>query len=478
MTRPGEEFGEFLTDRYVWFSNQVLELVRKQVPEARAVMYAYSVYRFPPRKVRVDKALMLGYVPKIFTPLEELESYYRAWHEAGARSGFLRPNDMHIDVGLPMGFDRRMFEGFKMAVKYGIFGVDYDSIHNYWPTSGIGNYILARGIYDPDKPFEYWENEYCSFFGGASEEIKEYFRYWRNEIWKKRLMPDRETILKHGRYGNFRRGMAWRLEHYYREQDFDRTDHLLQKALKHQLTPAERSRVETLQLANQHGRLMFRAIKAKNARPGNIGNLRKAAIALREFRIKNRHRLDYDWEKLFYLEQAMSDCCGMKAIGAFGKLIPVAAFNDRWYFQLDPKNAGLKEKWEHYPYSRIRATWDMLGTSSNWEVQPAPKELAALLKNYDGIAWYAQKIAVPANFKGRKLYVWFGAVDESCQVFVNGVKAGERIFSKAEDWKTPFKIRIDHLIDWQNPNPVITVRVEDTQGAGGIWQPVWLVTDD
>ena len=148
------------------------------------------------------------------------------------------------------------------------FGTDYDSLHNYWPSSGIGNYILARGITDPDKSFEYWENEYCNTFGPAANEIKKYFAYWRNEVWKKRLMPDRETILKKGRYGNFRRGLMWNFQNYYNKADFDKTDAILKAALNKKLTSAELRRVETLVLANQHARLMYRAMKEKKCPSG------------------------------------------------------------------------------------------------------------------------------------------------------------------------------------------------------------------
>ena len=53
--KKGEEFGKVMTDRYIWFANQVQRLARKKVPDTQAVMYAYSVYRFPPRKIKVDK---------------------------------------------------------------------------------------------------------------------------------------------------------------------------------------------------------------------------------------------------------------------------------------------------------------------------------------------------------------------------------------------------------------------------------------
>ena len=67
-------------------------------------------------------------------------------------------------------------------------------------------------------------------------------------------------------------------------------------------------------------------------------------------------------------------------------------------------------------------------------------------------------------------------MDESCTVFVNGKLAGEHLFKEKSDWKTPFEIRIDPCVDWDKRQQVVTVRVLDTGGNGGIWCPVWLVS--
>ena len=115
---------------------------------------------------------------------KDLDAYYQSWVKAGAKNLFLRPNDMHIDPGLPMGFEKKMFDNFQICMKYGAFGTDYDAIHNFWPVSGIANYIIARAIAEPDKSFYYWENEYCSTYGPAATEVKKYYHYWRKNIFE------------------------------------------------------------------------------------------------------------------------------------------------------------------------------------------------------------------------------------------------------------------------------------------------------
>ena len=67
-------------------------------------------------------------------------------------------------------------------------------------------------------------------------------------------------------------------------------------------------------------------------------------------------------------------------------------------------------------------------------------------------------------------------LDYSGWIYVNGQLAGQHIFAKADDWKTPFEIQIDPLIDWKKTEQLVTVRVEDKAGVGGIWRPVWIVS--
>ena len=64
---------------------------------------------------------------------------------------------------------------------------------------------------------------------------------------------------------------------------------------------------------------------------------------------------------------------------------------------------------------------------------------------------------------------------EAGKVFVNGKQVYKREFKHEDDWRAPFIVPITEFIDWNRKNQIVTVRVEDNDGAGGIWQPVFLV---
>lgn len=468
-TRKGERFDKNLTDRYVWFANQVQRLAKKQVPNAQASMYAYGVYRLPPRKVKLDDGVILGFVPSLH---DDIEPYYKGWIAAGAAEMYVRPNHLHNSIGVPKGFEKNMFDHLQIAIKYGIFGADYDAIKNYWPISGFATYIICRAIAEPGKSFAYWENEYCSAYGGAAApEVKKYLEYWRENVWSAKFKEDFTLIGKTKMSGHQSFSKSCK------DVDFDKTDAILKAGLRKKLSPEERKRLDTLVLANQHGRLIMAAMRAYMQEPRDRGKLMKAAETLLNFRKKHQKDLDYDWELLFDHEDRYNDYCGMGLLKKFKGLLLLHKFPVKWLFKLDPKNVGLKAQWQNTPWRKINSTWDYLSINNFWERAKCHSDLRKALKEYDGIGWYATSFKIRNNLKGKKLYLFFGAVDESCWIYINGKKAGKHLFKKPNDWQTPFKIRIDQAIDWRVSIVTVLVRVEDKAGAGGIWKSVWLVAD-
>ncbi|NLZ64111.1 MAG: DUF4838 domain-containing protein [Lentisphaerae bacterium] len=470
---PGKSWDYDLSDRYLYFANQVQKLAAEHDPEVTVCTYAYSVYRFPPRREKADPRLIIGFVPGMFA-FEATDRMYKEWNAAGARQLFLRPNCQHSNTSLPMGFEKLMFDFFQLGVRNGIVGTDYDSIHHFWANTGISDYILARAHCYPDKTFAELEEEYYSAYGPAAADIREYYQYWRNEVWEKRLMPNRETIAERGRYGNFRRGLMWDLHKYYSEQDFELMDRILDRAAAREGLEAQvTARLQRLRLSNQHNLLLYKAITAP------VEKKFTRSRELLTFRLANKDNLNLDWRtQLVSIERSFGDLAGTYAIWNFRDYADFQSMPEKWFFKIDSEDLGLKEKWELTPGGQITSTWEPIKITSGWEQQEGsgmhPK-LLELLKEYDGIGYYGQTVKINPDWKGKEIALLFGAVDESCWVWVNGKAAGERIFKNSDDWKVPFAIRIDHCIDWEAPQQTVVVRVHDRGGQGGIWKPVAVV---
>ena len=147
-----------------------------------------------------------------------------------------------------------------------------------------------------------------------------------------------------------------------------------------------------------------------------------------------------------------------------------------WRFAPDPKDVGVKESW--FARDKDDAAWVMNRTDVEygWEQQGFP--------GYTGLGWYRQKFDLPANLKGKRLYLYFEAVDEEGWIYLNG--DGKTAFEhtcagtglKPEQiWLTPFLFEATGRLRPGQAN-LLAVRVNNTSSMGGIWRPVYVVASE
>ena len=155
--------------------------------------------------------------------------------------------------------------------------------------------------------------------------------------------------------------------------------------------------------------------------------------------------------------------------------------NGPWAFEFDDSNLGLTEDWasagKHFsrnitvPFC-FESKLSGIGDTS-----------------FHPWVWYRRSITVPADWKGRRVVLHFGAVDYRAIVWINGARAGQH-----EGGNVPFQFDITDLL---KPGAnTITVRAEDPPTdryiprgkqywepksasifytrTSGIWQTVWL----
>lgn len=139
------------------------------------------------------------------------------------------------------------------------------------------------------------------------------------------------------------------------------------------------------------------------------------------------------------------------------KSIPLASAG--WKFRPDPLENGHHKGWFKPEFND--AKWKSLQIGF-WEKQG--------YDGYDGMGWYRFRFTMPAKIDCNAVEIHFGAVDESAWVWLNGKYAGQHDVGPA-GWNRPFDLDITNEIKWGGENQ-LTVRVEDTVTAGGIWKPV------
>ena len=485
---PGGGSYVHLTDRYIYLANEVAREVRKHREDAMVAVYAYLTTLHPPRKLKVEPNIIVHLVPYVI-PLDKTiaAELIEGWKAAGATQLAFRPNYhfKYHPMPLPIGVEKEMFDVFQMAYENGCISADYDSLMGSWNLTGMADYILAKSLAEPEQPFEYWEDQYCSAFGDASEDIKAYFRYWRTEIWEGRLKPNILNISEAGRVGNFARGLGWSIhmnyiknykpegvDQYYTESDFDITDEFLQRASQKNLTADEQKRVQELTLVNHHSRLEHAAMYYR----GDEGySYSKQLLAFR-----NAHRTDMkmSWGGIFYVEDVWGDVCNLSLVKHLEKYpLPWIKTPFQWRFKMDEDNVGGRDKWQNLSWGET-VDWKSFRVNVPWSntYESPDVELKKKLKEYDGVGWYTFQLKIPASMREREVILYFGAVDDHCQVFVNGTLVGAHQSLTPENKNEPFEIILNQGINWEADSQTITVRVVDEGGRGGVHKESWLVS--
>jgi hypothetical protein len=153
----------------------------------------------------------------------------------------------------------------------------------------------------------------------------------------------------------------------------------------------------------------------------------------------------------------------------------VVKMGAKWRFKTDPENGGEAQNWASAPTND--ATWSDVSSEqkTGWEAQGFP--------NYTGYAWYQQRFSIPDSIKTNKhLYLYFGAVDNQAEVYINGVKAFDHTIAGTgldfmTIWNEPFAFDARPFLKVDGENTV-AVRVTSAGGVRGIWKPVYLVAND
>jgi hypothetical protein len=161
---------------------------------------------------------------------------------------------------------------------------------------------------------------------------------------------------------------------------------------------------------------------------------------------------------------------------------------------LDVNFAGLwkfrlydNKSWKEPDYND--KDWAQIQVPMTWESQG--------YFNHDGYAWYRKEFSLPKSLESEKLYMVLGKIDDYDEVFLNGKKIGEtsnlehdRFFRSNFNWG--FGIFDNNSGDWtlrriyeipkdliKSGKNIIAVRVNDYEGAGGIYEgPVGIMNEE
>ena len=138
-----------------------------------------------------------------------------------------------------------------------------------------------------------------------------------------------------------------------------------------------------------------------------------------------------------------------------------------WKFMPDKENAGMNGKWFSTGYDD--SAWKTIDAGLRWEDQGYP--------DLDGYAWYRKAVKVPSQWKGKKVWIKFGGVNDAYDLYVNGKKVSSYGASQYSYAGKPSFADVSSFLNYGKEN-MIAIRVNDWGNSGGLWRlPVILTTN-
>jgi len=241
-----------------------------------------------------------------------------------------RPNDMDWEIGIPFGQEQRVFNAYKLAISNKAVGTDFDSMLGFCDgISDMTYYIISKAQVDPQASFETLESEFLSCFGDAKEDISKYYKQWR-DIFNNKIMKE-EQRLNDGllnpyflEWGLLNR-LTIRIDDFYSLTDFDLTDSYLKDALTKNISDQAREYIKRMQIVNEHSRLTFICFMA--GKKGDRNEIISRANELIDFRIKNKDKVDINWNVLFqYQYYHLEDQIGTRYLGFLPSNLSIDVF--------------------------------------------------------------------------------------------------------------------------------------------------------
>jgi hypothetical protein len=454
-----------VTDRYVWFFNQVLDKLRPDDRETKLAFYIYHSYMRPPVRYKPDPRITgalapiaLDRVHGFSNPVAPEKSYakwlYREWgqlmpelYDRGYWSNL-------ADPGFPFLIVHRLRDEIPACHELGVKGWRVETFPNYGPQLP-SQYVAARLMWDHKADVDALLKDFAEkFFGPASGPMGRYVT----------LM---DAALRDSDHCT---GSAWDVPHHYPAPLRKRARALLDKGRKLAAGADVYERrvrmvTETFDMLEAFADMLDARTSCDFvAAQGHLERLDATAERLMAYRPVPMLSAGRFSTYLNYMKRFFRPCTeqGYKRVTGGNKLVAAAA--DEWEFLTDPPRVG--EAIGLWRADVRGGNWQRIKTSSSsWSNQG--------LRYYKGLAWYRQTVDVPAEFRGKRMFLWCGGVDEKAKVWVNGEPVG---ISPGAAF-SPFEVDATDAIRAGAKNTLTIAVVNDVVnelGTGGIVAPVML----
>ena len=448
-----------MTDRYIWFFNQVLQGIEDEFPDKRIGFYAYASYNRPPVKVRPDPRIVPAVAMITLCRLHGMdnpvcpEKRYEEW--ILRQWGQLVPEVYYrgywfnlADPGLPFFMLRRIAREVPLCKELHVAGWRTECMTN-WAGSCPSLYLAHKLMWNHRADAGALLSDfYHRFFGPAAEPMRRY-------------IEGMDATLSQADYHT---GSIWDMASVYHQAVRQQARAALDQAQR--AVPADslygrRVAMYCRSFDFLEGFADVMEGRARHDYPRAKAGLERM-IAARDELLASQPGLITkkcaEYMRRFFAPAILE---AYERTTGFNRLL--APLSERWQFQIDPERVGEALRW-----------WDPAVTGGSWQsLETCSRTWSGQgLRYYKVIALYRQSVVVPAEARGRRAILWIGAVDESARVWVNGKFLG----ASPKGAFQPFEMDASEAVLPGQPNVVavcVANEVLNELGTGGIMGPAF-----
>lgn len=463
-----------VTDRYIWFYNQVLKQIEDEFPNARIATLLYADQMMPPAVVKPDPRIWGRFAGIHFcrihgprNPVCPEGHSYRTITEGWAKLGTPIFNSGYwfnlATPGLPFMMMHRIRDEIPFAHELGHLGFSRRPAA-HWATEGPSLYLAAKMMWNHELDVDALLDEFFSkFYGPAAEPMERYT-----------MLLD-EAL----RDGDHHAGRGRALLAIYDDEN-------LKASIREALSDAERLagddmyglRVQAAAQGWEYYEAYEQMIRSRK-RHDYVRSMAAAERARELIGILTGEIGDeYDIGLL-----RVRPWRTHSAQGFFNRIVGHASLTDDVYPRVTGRNelvVGLDETWDFFQDNQglgetmglyreniTGGNFRPINTSVTWSDEG--------MRYYFGTAWYRQRFEVPATAAEHdRLMLWFAIADRHAQVWINGVKVG------SNSGVRPFALEVTDALRFGDEN-VIAVQVDRPTtfelGIGGLAGPVMIYAE-
>lgn len=464
-----------ITDRYINFCNRVAERVTKKHPNVKLGFLAYVQFTRPPKREKLHPALIPQLAPITYCRAHTLDDpncesrqqirmLLEGWGKVSKNMAMYEYYFHLAEVAAPFPAIKRNVVELPAQYNNGVTMWTPETMPNF-ESFTPGKYLGIRmSWFTKADPQQILKGFYHGFYGAAAKEMQAYWEYI-DDLWTK--------VLEHA-------GCGFSYMRRFTPEAMAEARAKMNAALAACKTAKEYRRVKLADDSLRQHELFMKMRQDYFA--GKHATLEADA---NQWIVMNKALAEeYKENYVFTLTGWAPNTVNVSYFNAFynrsyqdlariGRDYAIVTPQPllTWSFAVDKEKQGEALGWQKADF--VDTAWQKTNVAiDTWYAQG--------LASYYGSAWYRATVKLPALPAGKKVYLWVGATDGACKVFVNGqpapyIDARGEAKPEANGFCMPFSFDITNAVKGNADNQITILATRNflnELGTGGLMGPV------